>query len=230
MKPSAFHSNRKWHNWLVYRLRDKFLQKNAHLFKGHLYDLGCGEAPFKAFFLQHVNQYTGVDWAGSPHVVKADIGADLNQPLPIPDQVADSVVAISVLEHLHEPAMMLSEAFRILKSGGTILTQTPWQWMVHEAPYDFYRYSPYGLEYLFKKAGFINIEIEAEAGFFTTWFLKFNYFTSRLIRGPKVLQMILLILLIPIWALTQFLAPLLDRFDNNPALEAGGYIVTAQKP
>lgn len=230
MRPSQFHSNRKWHNWLVYRMRDRFLLKHAGLFRGDLYDLGCGEAPFKPFFLCHAKTYTGVDWAGSLHATKADIAADLNQKLPIPDHVADSVVSISVLEHLSEPSMMLSEAFRILKPGGSILTQTPWQWMVHEAPHDFYRYSPYGLEHLFKKAGFINVKVEADGGFFSTWFLKFNYFTSRIIRGPKPLKMALLILFAPLWAVTQGLAYLLDPLDNNPALEASGYVVTGQKP
>ena len=79
--------------------------------------------------------------------MKADIVADLNKPLPIESEVADVVVSISVLEHLCEPMTMLSESFRILKPGGSILLQVPWQWWIHEAPYDFYRYSPYGLNY-----------------------------------------------------------------------------------
>jgi hypothetical protein len=54
---------------------------------------------------------SGVDWSGTLHELKADILADLNEPLPIEDQVADTVVSLSVLEHLREPQTMLNEAF-----------------------------------------------------------------------------------------------------------------------
>jgi SAM-dependent methyltransferase len=116
--PSKAHSNRKAHNWLVYDSGDEFLFKNKSYFKGVLYDFGCGEAPYRDFFLKYANQYIGVDWAGSYHDTKADITADLNKPLPIEAEVADTVVSLSVLEHLCEPQTMLDEAYRILKPGG----------------------------------------------------------------------------------------------------------------
>jgi ubiquinone/menaquinone biosynthesis C-methylase UbiE len=80
--------------------------------------LGAGESPYKTFFLQHAKKYVAVDWAGSLHNTKADIAADLNKPLPIESAVADTVVSLSVMEHLCEPQTMLNEAFRILKPGG----------------------------------------------------------------------------------------------------------------
>jgi SAM-dependent methyltransferase len=230
MKPSRFHSNRKLHNWLVYYYRDRFLQKYAPLYKGKLYDLGCGEAPFRNFFQQHADDYIGVDWAGSLHDTKADIAADLNALLPIEDAQADTVISISVLEHLREPQTMLNEAFRILKPGGHIILQSPWQWMVHEAPCDYFRYSPYGLEYMFTKAGFTDLKIEAECGFFAMWFLKICYFLRRFVRGPKALQFLIKVALAPFWMLFQSLGLILDKLDNNPALESGGYYITGKKP
>jgi len=50
MKISKNHSNRNLHNWLIYEVGDKFLNKYANYFKGNLVDLGCGEAPYKDFF------------------------------------------------------------------------------------------------------------------------------------------------------------------------------------
>ena len=229
MKASDGHSNKKLHNWLIYRFRDKFLSKSAPLYKGDLYDFGCGEAPFKPFFEQYCKQYVGVDWAGSFHDTKADIAADLNKPIPIEDNQADTIISISVLEHLCEPQNMLNEAHRILKPGGAIILQAPWQWMVHEAPYDFFRYSPYGLEHMFKKAGFSDIQIEAECGFWATWFLKICYFLRRFVRGPKPLRILMTVILTPFWFLFQILGLALDKIDNNPALEACGYYVVAKK-
>jgi SAM-dependent methyltransferase len=229
MKISQQHSNRRAHNWLVYDIGDRFLLKYSRHYNGVLYDLGAGESPYKDFFLQYADQYIAVDWAGSYHDTKADIAADLNLPLPIESEVADTVVSLSVMEHLCEPQTMLNEAYRILKPGGGIILQVPWQWWIHEAPYDFFRYTPYGLKYLFEKAGFIDVLVEPQSGFFTMWFLKMNCFSQRLIRGPRPLRWAIKAVLLPFWYLGQKAAPLLDKLDRNWALEASGYYVTAKK-
>jgi SAM-dependent methyltransferase len=226
---SQLHSNRKALNWLAYQTNDHFLEKLTANYKGVLYDLGAGESPYKDFFLQYAQQYIAVDWAGSIHNTKADIVADLNQALPIESEVADTVVSLSVMEHLCEPQTMLNEAFRILRPGGNIILQVPWQWWIHEAPYDFFRYTPYGLKYMFEKAGFSNVVVEPQSGFFTMWILKFNYFTLRFIRGPRPLRWLIKAVLLPLWYVGQKSAPLLDKLDKNWALETSGYFVTAKK-
>lgn len=226
---SKNHSNRRANNWLIYDIGDRFLQRYSKHYQGVLYDLGCGESPFRDFFLKHAQHYVGVDWAGSYHDTKADIAADLNQPLPIGTEVADTVVSLSVMEHLCEPQMMLNEAYRILKPGGAIVIQVPWQWWIHEAPYDFFRYTPYGLKYLFKKAGFVDVDVEPQSGFFTMWILKMNYFSSRFVHGPKPLRWMIKAFLLPFWYLGQKMAPLLDKLDRNWAAETSGYYVTAKK-
>ena len=230
MKISQQHSNRRALNWLVYDISDRFLQKYSGNFKGVLYDLGAGESPYKDFFLQHAKQYVAVDWAGSLHDTKADIVADLNKPLPIETEVADTVVSLSVMEHLCEPQIMLNEAFRILKPGGGMVLQVPWQWWIHEAPYDFFRYTPYGLKYLFEKAGFGDVVVEPQGGFFTMWILKFNYFSMRFTHGRRPLRWLIKAVLLPLWYVGQKAAPYLDKLDKNWEAEASGYFVTARKP
>lgn len=226
---SQNHSNRKAHNWLIYDIGDKFLQKYTPYYKGVIYDLGCGEAPFRKYFLQYASQYVGVDWSGSYHDTKADIAADLNNPLPIEDAVANTVISLSVMEHLSEPQTMLHEAFRILKPNGYIVLQVPFMWHVHEAPYDFFRFTRYGLEHLFTKAGFTDIDVKATSGFWTMWFLKLNYQTIRLIRGPRPLRWLIKGVLIPFWWLNQTIAPFLDYYWTSGG-ETAGYFVTARKP
>ena len=230
MKPSKFHSNRKLHNWLIYNNSDYFLEKYKDFYKGDMYDLGCGETPYRDYFLQYANSYTGVDWGETLHDLKADVVANLNEPIDIEDNKADSIVSLATLEHLSEPQTMLNEAFRILKPGGTIMLQTPWQWKIHEAPYDFFRYSPYALEYMLGKAGFTDVKVEAQSGFFTTLFIKLTYFLSRLVRGPKLLRFVISVILAPLMFILQALAPLLDKLDNNWPLESFAYVTTARKP
>ena len=226
---SLNHSNRQLYNWRSYVDGDKCLLSVVSLYKGRLYDLGSGESPYKNFFLQYADEYIAVDWASSYHNVKVDIEADLNKSLPVETEVADTVVSLMVLEHLCEPQIMLNEAYRILKPGGAIVLQVPWQWRIHEAPYDYFRYTPYGLEYMLKKAGYKSIEVRAQSGFFTMWVTKFNYFSLRLIRGPRLAKFTVKLALAPIWFIGQIISPWLDKLDKNWAAEAGAYFVTAFK-
>ncbi len=229
MKPSQFHNNRGWHNWLLYNIGDHFLIKYSKYYKGQLIDLGCGTAPYKNYFLKYADNYIGVDWTKTSHNSKADVVSDLNKKIELDDNTADSIVSLSVMEHLCEPQIFLNESYRILKPGGVMILQVPWQWWIHEEPYDYFRYTPYGLKYLFKKAGFHNIEIEAQTGFFTTWFIKINYFSRRFIRGPRLLKLLIKTFLIPFWTINQILAPYLDKLDKNWRAESQGYFVLARK-
>lgn len=230
MPPSQSHSNRRLHNWLIYDISDKWLSRFKEHYKGHLYDLGCGEMPYKEWLLNYVDSYTGVDWTNTLHDLKANIVADLNAPLPIESEVADTVISLSVMEHLREPQIFLSEAYRILRPGGTMILQVPFMWWVHEAPHDYFRYTPFGLKYLYEKTGFIDVVVIPQSGFFTMWILKFNYFTLRFVKGPSWLRWIIKMCLTPFWFFGQVMAPYLDKLDRNWEYETSGYFVTARKP
>lgn len=218
-------------NWLALKINNEITQKhcNEHI-KGIVYDLGCGERPYEIDILRVADKYIGVDWGGTLHTLKADIVSDLNKPLPIESEVADTVTSFQVMEHLSEPQIMLNEAHRILKKGGNIVLTVPFQWWVHEAPYDYFRYTPYGLKYMFEKAGFVDIVVTANTGFISMWILKMNYFSSRFIRGPRPLKWMIKAIFIPIWFIFQVLAPYLDKLDRYPELEAASYTVLARKP
>jgi len=217
-------------NWLVLKINNDITKRYCKQYiKGTVYDLGCGERPYEEDILKAADKYIGVDWSGTLHNLKADIVSDLNKPLPIDSEIAATVTSFPVMEHLYEPQTMLNEAYRILKSGGNILITVPFQWWVHEAPHDYFRYTPYGLKYMFENSGFTVIKVIPSSGFFVMWILKMNYFSSRFIRGPRPLKWILKLIMTPIWFILQCIAPILDKLDRHPELEAGGYTVTARK-
>lgn len=217
------------HNWGVMRAANNILALRFRMLTGDVIDLGCGERPHEVDILNYAKSYIGVDWSNSLHDIKADIIADLNKPLSIESESYDSVVSFEVLEHLCEPQMMLKEANRILKKKGVIVLSIPFQWWVHEEPWDYQRFTRYGLEYQFKKAGFTNIQIEEKTGFWLMWILKLNYQLKRLVRGPLLLKVIAKIFLIPFWFISQWLAIYLDSFWHEDK-ETAGYVVTARKP
>ena len=224
------HPNCSAHNRLSYDLIADAMEAHRAAFRGVVYDLGCGEMPYRDWILQTASSYLGVDWSSTIHDLKADVVSDLNKPLSIPTSVADVVFSMSVLEHLHAPAVMLGEASRILKSGGHLIIQVPWQWWVHEAPHDYYRFSPFALKKLLGEAGFSDINVSPLGGAFTTLALKFCYISRRCRIGPKFLQPLRKLALRPLWWLAQRSAPWLDRLDRDWDRETIGYFVTARKP
>lgn len=208
-------------NFLIHNINKKIAQSLPY--KGRVIDLGCGTAPYKEDILTVADEYIGVDWGNSYHKTsKIDIQADLTKRLPFDDEYADTVVSFQVMEHLPDPSFFLSECYRILKPGGSFFITVPFMWHVHESPYDYYRYTRYGLEYLLKKNGFADINIKENTGFWQMWILKFNYHTIRFARGP------LKYLWIPIWLLGQVISPILDKFDKN-ITECASYTVIARK-
>ena len=225
---SIKHPNNQPYNWLLYERNFEFLDRLSENFRGHLFDLGCGEMPYREWLLNYADSYTGVDWGYSLHELKADIVADLNEPLPIDSEIADTIISLSVMEHLREPRVFLREAHRILKGGGAIILQVPFMWRVHEAPIDFYRYTRFGLQYLFERAGFVDVQVYAQTGFWTMWTLKFNYQTLGLIKGPRLIRKMIAVLLRVVWAVDQRAARHLDRIWKGDD-ETAGYFVVARK-
>jgi hypothetical protein len=76
----------------------------------------------------------------------------------------------------------------------------------------------------------VNIAVESLSGFFATTVLKWNYPTSRFVRGPKPLRWLTMAGLLPLWYLGQKFAPFFDKLDRDWALETSGYFATAKKP
>ena len=229
MKPSIFHSNKTSYNWLIYHINDQFMMKYENLYHGTIVDLGCGEAPYREYFLQFCDHYIGVDWGEGDHKYKIDVSSNLNEKINLNNNYADVVVSFSVLEHLHNPLQFLTEAFRILKDDGFLILQVPWQWWIHEEPHDYYRFTPFGLEYLLSKAGFKEIQVYPQTGFFSMMVLKINYFSLRLVKGPILFQRITLLLLRFFWFFLQKIAPHLDKLDSSWIKETQGYFVIAKK-
>lgn len=91
-------------------------------------DLGCGlEAAFLDYAQDRIAGGVGVDdqvqdgMRGRWRCLRADI----RSALPLESRQFDHVVMLAVLEHLAQPQSVLSEAFRILKPGGSLILTWP---------------------------------------------------------------------------------------------------------
>jgi len=120
---------------------------------GHLLDVGCGTKPYRLLF--DVKSYRGLD-IDSPSVRDRGIADDLYEGtnFPYQSETFDSVLCNQVLEHVFNPDEFLSEIKRVLRPGGKLLLTVPFVWDEHEQPYDYARYSSFGLRALLEKQGF----------------------------------------------------------------------------
>lgn len=203
---------------------DRLISYSSRYLRGRLIDIGCGEKPLQKYVSHYIAEHVGVDHEGTFHDrSKVDrFGSAYN--LPFEAESFDSALCTAVLEHLEEPELAIRECFRVLKPGGFAIYSVPFIWHLHEEPRDFFRYSRYGLDYLFKKAGFEVVEIEALSGFWATFGQLLVYNIYRLNRGPLRLLRIIDAICIPL----QYFFYLLDRMDKTEQW-TWSYIVVARK-
>lgn len=198
-------------NLLIHRLLEPRLERagRAH-FTGRLLDIGCGTKPYRSMFADVVDEHVGLDHAGSFHDTSNVDLLGTAYEIPAPDDSFDCAVSTAVLEHLEEPEQALRECHRVLKPEAVAVYTVPFIWHIHERPRDFYRFSKYGLRYLFEKAGFEVVEIEALSGFWATFGQLFVYNLYRFHRG--VLRFVPVIPLVGLGV--QGISYVLDRLDK----------------
>ena len=168
-----------------------FYQKNIPLFvSGNLLDLGCGKVPLYEAYKNYITGSTCVDWKNTIHKNPfLDIETDINQPLPIGNQIFDTVILSDVLEHIRKPEELIAEIYRIMKPNGKFILNVPFFYWLHEQPFDYFRYTPFALKSMLVDAGFKIIKIDAMGGapeVMTDIFCK-NVLAIPLIGKPIVL-------------------------------------------
>jgi SAM-dependent methyltransferase len=122
---------------------------------GSILDFGCGTKPYENLF-HRCESYTGLDTRNSGHnhqKSQVDVYFD-GFKIPFPDETFDAVVSFQVLEHVPDSKLMLSEIHRVLKKSGKILITAPLIWSEHEVPFDFNRWTSYGISKLLLASGF----------------------------------------------------------------------------
>jgi len=120
---------------------------------GPLLDVGCGTKPYRELFA--ADTYIGLDIDSEAARARgiADAFYDGGR-FPFDDERFRSVLCNQVLEHVFNPAEFVGELHRVLPPGGKLLLTVPFVWDEHEQPYDYARYSSFGLKALLERHGF----------------------------------------------------------------------------
>jgi len=207
-------------SFLSRRALVKGIKKYSSGLKGRLLDFGSGSKPYRHLFL--VDEYIGIDIEESGHNHKSsavDIYYD-GKTLPFESAYFDSFFSSEVFEHIFNLPDILTEINRVIKPNGDLLITIPFAIHEHEVPYDFARYTRFGIRDLLTKSGFKVVKLEPTNNYIETIFQLWVWYNSTLIfkkyRWLTFIQ--LLILVAPIntlgWILSAIL-PKRDSYYNN---------------
>jgi len=213
-----------YYNWLIQKIlwKELLIVAKNHA-RGRLIDIGCGVMPYKNLFNKFVSRQIGLDLYNTIHIKQYIDLFGSAYSIPIKDNTFDTAVLTQVLEHLEEPDRAISEVFRILKSPGIAILIAPMYWHVHEEPRDFYRFTKYGLKYIFEKNGFMVLELKPLHGFVVTFGQELVYFTLKFNKFIIIRPLVYLICFF-----IQIISYFLNNFDKSYDF-AGHHIVVAKK-
>jgi ubiquinone/menaquinone biosynthesis C-methylase UbiE len=111
---------------------------------GKLLDLGCGKIPMYGMYKKYITDCVCIDWENTEHKNEnVDIFMDITEKLPFDDGTFQTIICSDVLEHIFNPIKVLDEMVRVTDVGGYIMINTPFQYTMHEVPYDYMRYTEY---------------------------------------------------------------------------------------
>ena len=115
-------------------------------------DAGVGVAPYRRHS-SHTPYETADFMQVDKHYEAVDYVCDLAE-IPVDDGRYDAVLLSQVLEHLPDPQRVLQSCFGCSNRTGSFWLSTPLFYAEHEQPYDYYRYTQYGLRHQLASVGF----------------------------------------------------------------------------
>ena len=166
---------------------------------GRTLDVGCGSKPYQNLY--HSSEYIGLefDTPENRRMKNADFFYD-GQTFPFNKNEFDSVVANEVFEHVFTPDNFLDEIYRTLKKDGKLFMTMPFVWDEHEQPFDYARYSSYGIKATLEKHGFEILEQRKSIDDIRVIFQLMNLYIYKKLRTTNGLvnQVMILFLIAPI--------------------------------
>ncbi|HZE90371.1 MAG TPA: class I SAM-dependent methyltransferase [Rhizobacter sp.] len=146
-------------------------------------DAGAGTAPYRRLF-KHARYETADFEQVDKHYEPSTYVCDLLS-IPVENERFDFIVFNQVLEHTPEPKAVLHELYRVLKPGGKLIYTAPLYYEEHEQPYDFYRYTQFGVRHLFTASGFVIERLDWLEGYFGTAAYQLGFMARQLPGRPS---------------------------------------------
>lgn len=177
-------------------------------------DAGSGDQRYKGLFERQIYESADFEQVDKRYA-KSTYVCDL-RAIPVPDSTYDAIVFTQVMEHLSEPSEVIKEFHRIGKKSCRLFYSGPLYYIEHEIPYDFYRYTQFGVRHLFAKAGFEIDDLHWMEGFMSTACYQLEKICRGVPKSPRALgggihAWEIVILMTLLRSLLKILAALMDK-------------------
>lgn len=207
----------------------KGITSNTEYLSGRLLDFGCGDKPYKKFI--SVQEYIGLEIESieqAHNSEEIDVYYD-GITIPFNDNHFDSVFSSEVFEHVFNLEQVLKELHRVLKPGGNMLITLPFVWYEHSIPWDFARYTSFGIKYLLEQNGFEVVVSEKTTNYVETVFQVWNaYIYESVLPRNKWLKTIFTpILIAPVTLMGILFSAILP---TNKKFYHNNIVVARKKP
>jgi len=198
-------------------------------------DAGAGDCQYKSFFGRM--HYESADFCQVDKAY-ADIKyvCDLTS-IPVPCDYYDLVVCTQVLEHVSNPKEVVAELHRVLKPGGFLYLSAPLFYEEHEIPYDFFRYTRFGLQHLLEAGGLELLQLSPLEGYLGTLSYQLDLagkaLSGQFLQFAKSYGLARSILLRALAPFFRALARMFGKMDLGSRLDIGmckNYTAVARKP
>jgi SAM-dependent methyltransferase len=142
---------------------ERWLLKNRDLLNGRILEVGSRHYGDRTLSLRETllgivgsKQITGVDITPGENVdVVADLATEIFDDLASL-HTFDTIVCLSVLEHVPKVWVMAANLERLLNPGGAIFISVPFVFRFHQYPVDCWRITHQGIVNLFPQIDFLN--------------------------------------------------------------------------
>jgi len=123
-------------------------------------DIGAGECKYGALFPGCSYIATDLVFSSDKHdFSRINVIADA-AAIPFKEASFDVALNLAVMEHVPDPNLVIHEMARVLRPSGTAYALIPLVRPEHLVPYDFQRFTRYGIQQLFTANGFKIEQIE----------------------------------------------------------------------
>ncbi|MEM4326170.1 MAG: class I SAM-dependent methyltransferase [Candidatus Pacearchaeota archaeon] len=142
---------------------DELLFRHQYLMKGDIIDIGGKKEKKRGSFKPPLSQvkswkYVNIDKSTNPDFCCSA------ENIPVEDSSFDTVLLCEIIEHLETPEKVLTEAYRLLKRGGTLIVSVPFLFPIHADPFDYQRWTNTRIRSVIKSAGFSDIKMATMGG------------------------------------------------------------------
>lgn len=135
----------------------------------------------------------------------------------------DVIVMCEVLEHTSDPHAAVKGLKHLLRPSGLLILSTPFIFPIHGRPFDYFRFTKYGLALLFKEWGDLNVtERNNWAEAINVLFARIAFEKSRSARIGGRILLLFAVLISP-------LAYIVGRLIKTDFMTSG-YVVTCRRP